>query len=271
MMAQLIDRKSLKQEMKHLLRSAQVSARGMVCLYLALILVLNLANSFISAISSGLPATFVFILANLLSMVLSAGFVLYCMAVRRGERAEYLTLFDGFSFVGKVILLNLVIYCFTLLWSMLFVIPGIVAAYRYRFALYNLYENPGLNVMEALEMSKRQTRGYKGQLFMLDLSYFGWYLLASLPVLAEFFYGYFLIFQNPGYYLADLNRISAISLPISGGLQILLDNLWPMALAVFYLPVYQCTELGYFDIARQTSGVGGSAPGQPEDGGWSGF
>ena len=97
MMAQLIDRKSLKQEMKHLLRSAQVSARGMVCLYLALILVLNLANSFISAISSGLPATFVFILANLLSMVLSAGFVLYCMAVRRGERAEYLTLFDGFS------------------------------------------------------------------------------------------------------------------------------------------------------------------------------
>ena len=42
MMAQLIDRKHLKQEMKELLRSAQVSPRGMTCLYLALVLVLNL-------------------------------------------------------------------------------------------------------------------------------------------------------------------------------------------------------------------------------------
>ena len=45
---------------------------------------------------------------------------------------------------------------------------GIVAAYRYRFALYNLYENPGIGVMEALDMSKRQTLGYKSQLFTLD-------------------------------------------------------------------------------------------------------
>ena len=98
-----------------------------------------------------------------------------------GRRAEYLTLFDGFSFVGKVILLNIVIYLFTFFWSLLFVIPGIIAAYRYRFALYNLYENPGIGVMEALNMSKQQTLGYKGQLFMLDLSYIGWLLLASLP------------------------------------------------------------------------------------------
>lgn len=100
-------------------------------------------------------------------MVLSAGFVLYCMAVRRGQRAEFLTLFDGFSFVGKVIGLNIVIGVFTFLWSLLFVIPGIIASYRYRFALYNLYENPGIGIMEALDMSKQQTVGYKSQLFVL--------------------------------------------------------------------------------------------------------
>ena len=59
-----------------------------------------------------------------MSMVLASGFVMYCMAIRRGERAEYLTLFDGFSFVGKVILLNIVIYLFTFFWSLLFVIPA---------------------------------------------------------------------------------------------------------------------------------------------------
>ena len=161
MMAQLIDRKHLKQEMKELLRSAQVSPRGMTCLYLALVLVLNLADSFMGLMNPGLLGTFISILTGLMSMVLASGFVMYCMAIRRGERAEYLTLFDGFSFVGKVILLNIVIYLFTFFWSLLFVIPGIIAAYRYRFALYNLYENPGIGVMEALNMSKQQTLGYK--------------------------------------------------------------------------------------------------------------
>ena len=167
MMAQLIDRKQLKQQMKDLLRSAQVGARGMTLLYLALVCALNLTDSLTGLVNDGLPAMFVSILTSLLGMVLSAGFVLYCMAVRRGERAEYLTLFDGFSFVGRIILLNIVEYLFIFLWSLLFVIPGIIAAYRYRFALYDLYENPGIGVMEALEMSKQQTLGYKGQLLSL--------------------------------------------------------------------------------------------------------
>lgn len=274
MMAQLIDRKQLKQEMKELLHSAQVSPRGMTCLYLALVLVLNLADSFMGLLNPGLLGTFVSILTGLMSMVLASGFVMYCMAIRRGERAEYLTLFDGFSFVGKVILLNIVIYLFTFFWSLLFVIPGIVAAYRYRFALYDLYENPGIGVMEALEMSKQQTLGYKGQLFLLDLSYTGWYLLASLPALIQVGYIYAAVFQDPGYFLADPTRVYALSLPLPLPVQVLLGCLWPLAVALFYLPVYQCTELGYFDIAKHTSGVslsGAGGPDQPDDGGWGGF
>ena len=165
MMAQIIDRKQLKRQMKALLSDAQVSSLGMTLLYLALILLLNLADRLTGLTGAGLLGTFISVLTGLLSMVLSAGFVLYCMAIRRGERAEYLTLFDGFSFVGKIILLNIVQALFIFLWSLLFVIPGLIAGYRYRFALYNLYENPGIGVMEALEMSKQQTLGYKGQLF----------------------------------------------------------------------------------------------------------
>lgn len=182
MMAQLIDRKHLKQEMKELLRSAQVSPRGMTCLYLALVLVLNLADSFMGLMNPGLLGTFISILTGLMSMVLASGFVMYCMAIRRGERAEYLTLFDGFSFVGKVILLNIVIYLFTFFWSLLFVIPGIIAAYRYRFAVYNLCENPEMGVMDAINMSKAQTVGFKWQLFVLDLSFLGWQILCGLTL-----------------------------------------------------------------------------------------
>lgn len=273
MMAQQIDRKQLKRETKELLRTAQVSPWAMVCLYLGLALLLDLADSFVIVMDMGLLGTFVSILSGLMSMVLSAGFVMYCMAIRRGERAEYLTLFDGFSFVGKVILLNIVIYLFTLLWSMLFVIPGLIAAYRYRFALYNLYENPGIGVMEALEMSKRQTLGYKGQLFTLDLSYIGWFFLASLPTVVQAGYIYASILQNLPYYLEDPFRIYAISLPLPFALQVLISSAWPLLVAVFYLPTYQCTELGYFDIAKQTSGIGQGASKSPDtsDNGWGGF
>ena len=59
---------------------------------------------------------------------------------------------------------------------------GIVAAYRYRFAMLNLCENPEIGVMEALNMSKAQTGGFKWQLFVLDLSFLGWMLLCGLTL-----------------------------------------------------------------------------------------
>ena len=151
---------------------------------------------------------------------------------------------------------------------------GIIAAYRYRFALYNLYENPGIGVMEALNMSKQQTLGYKGQLFMLDLSYIGWLLLASLTSVVQTGYIYACIFQDPGYYLANPAQVYAITLPMPVGLQVVLGCVWPLLVALFYLPVYQCTELGYFDTAKHTSGVGeGAAPKDPGSfaSGWGGF
>ena len=189
----LIDRRALKAEAREILRDAQVPPRAMAALYLALLLAMNLVDS---VTGSGLLATFVMILITLISAVLEAGFVLYCMAVRRGERSEFLTLFDGFSFAGKVVLLYLLKTALIYLWSLLFVIPGLIAAYRYRFALYNLCENPDLSALEALNMSKRQTYGCKAQLLTLDLSYLGWSVLASLPPLFYSAAAYQLIFRR---------------------------------------------------------------------------
>ena len=276
MMASLIDRKQLKQDMKDLLADAQVSPRSMTVLYLGLSLVLSMVDTL--AGNSGLLSTFLSILTSLLGMVLSAGFVLYCMAIRRGERAEFLTLFDGFSFVGKLIGLTIVTALFIWLWSMLFIIPGIIAAYRYRFAPYNLYENPGIGVMEALEMSKRQTMGYKGQLFALGLSYLGWTLLASLPAIVEVGMLYYGLFSSAFDYMngtiaampADISTFAVLP----AWLWTLIISLWSMAVSLFYLPNYQCVELGYFETAKRTSGVGagaetpaiGAGPGAGPDG-----
>ena len=272
MMVQQIDRKQLKRDSKALLRTAQVSPMAMTALYLGLVLVLDAADVLSggsAALGIGsLLSTFVSVLTWLVGMVLSAGFVLYCMAIRRGERAEFLTLFDGFAFVGKVIGLNIVITVFIALWSMLFVIPGIVAAYRYRFALYNLYENPGIGIMEALDMSKRQTVGYKAQLFLLDLSYYGWAFLAALPsAVLEWCVSYQELSAIMG--LAGTPALITSLLALSDFSWVLIIDLWSLAVSLFYLPVYQCTELGYFETAKSTSGVGfGTEP--PRQDGWNG-
>ena len=67
------------------------------------------------------------------------------------------------------------------LWSLLFFIPGIVKAYSYSMMFFIMAENPEISVRKAMKISKELTRGYKGELFALDLSFIGWVILALIP------------------------------------------------------------------------------------------
>lgn len=201
----VLDRGSLKRESKMLLKTAQVSPYLFTLVLLAIMFVINGISDYVQmddefayvyslrfdmdlsflALHRAFPAFavwFVTIVCTLLGVVLTVGASLYHLGIRRGEEMPFVTLFDGFAFVGKIILLYVVQVIFISLWTLLLVIPGIVAAYRYRFAMLNLCENPEIGVMEALNMSKAQTLGFKWQLFVLDLSFIGWELLAGLTL-----------------------------------------------------------------------------------------
>lgn len=86
--------------------------------------------------------------------------------------------------VGTMFLRNLFIF----LWSLLLVIPGIIKAYSYQFVPYLLEDEPNLVYGDILKKSAEMTRGLKMDLFILDLSFFGWYLL-NIPTmgLAKYF------------------------------------------------------------------------------------
>ena len=66
------------------------------------------------------------------------------------------------------------------LWTLLFIIPGIVKSYAYRMVPYILADNPNIGISRALELSNEMTRGEKFNIFVLDLSFIGWYLLGLL-------------------------------------------------------------------------------------------
>ena len=69
---------------------------------------------------------------------------------------------------------------YVILWSLLFLIPGIVKLYEYRMIPYLLAEHPEMSKEEAFAISKQMMMGEKGKAFLLDLSFIGWILLSLL-------------------------------------------------------------------------------------------
>ncbi len=185
---QLIDRRALKREAKELIRTARVSPIRFTLFFFAIALVLDLIDSALTNITDTgfsvafLSISFISILIALIARVLDAGYLCYCLGVHRREEMPYESLFDSFAFAGKVIALTIVEGFFVFLWSLLLVVPGIIAVYRYSFAMWNLCADPSIGVMEALNRSKQQTRGYKWQLFVLQLSFIGWFILAGVVI-----------------------------------------------------------------------------------------
>ena len=231
-----LDRAALKCEAKDLIRTARVSPIKMTLLLLAISLVLDLLDTALTYLTGSivgvafLSISFVGILITLISQVLSAGYCCYCLGIHRREEMPYESLFDGFTFAGKVIALYIVEGFFVALWSMLFVIPGIIAVYRYSFAIWNLCQNPELGVMEALNRSKRQTIGYKGQLFGLHLSFIGWILLFGVVL---------------GVYEALVIALILDSFPAIM-LGSLLGRLASMLAQIYFLPYYTLSECGFY-------------------------
>ena len=100
----------------------------------------------------------------------------------RENPPAFLTLFSRMSIFGRALGLRLMTGILTALWSLLFVIPGIVAAYRYALAPYLMAEHPEIGVMEAISQSKALMRGNKWRLFCLQLSFIGWGILSTLTM-----------------------------------------------------------------------------------------
>ena len=129
----------------------------------------------------GPGATLIGIALSLMLMMMYTGFSIYCMNVCQFRNASFGNLFDSFAIFFKVLWLNILMFIFVFLWSLLLIVPGIVAIYRYRMALYIMIDNPKLSALECIRASKQMMTGRKGELFVLDLSFLGWYLLSLFP------------------------------------------------------------------------------------------
>ena len=132
-------------------------------------LIIGAANGLASMFAFAIP--FIGLLFSVAALLLigpiNLGTCRYYTMLDRGENPSFGELFSRFSLFGKALGLYLVMWLFTFLWSLLFVIPGIIASYRYSMAPYLLAEYPEMGIMEAMDRSKQMMAGYKGRLFCL--------------------------------------------------------------------------------------------------------
>ena len=119
--------------------------------------------------------------ALIITPVLTLGCNNYFINLIRGRD---IGLREGFTarlpILLKALWLNVRIFLQTFLWSLLFIVPGVIASIRYSMAPYFMAEDPNLSVGEAIRKSKEAMNGRKGNYFVLVLSFIGWSLLISL-------------------------------------------------------------------------------------------
>ncbi|MDD6816457.1 MAG: DUF975 family protein [Firmicutes bacterium] len=105
----------------------------------------------------------------------------YMLDFFRNKKTEITTLFEGFSYFGKAFVLLILMGVKIFLWTLLFIVPGIIATYRYSQAFYVLIDHPEYSANQCLKESTLMMKGNKWKLFCLELSFIGWGILASLP------------------------------------------------------------------------------------------
>jgi len=109
--------------------------------------------------------------------------------------------------VGTLFLRDL----FLVLWTLLFIIPGIIKGYSYRLVPYIIAENPEMSAMDAINESRRLMNGNKWKTFCLDLSFIGWILLAicTCGILAVFYVNPYIRCTDAELYKAIKNETPA--------------------------------------------------------------
>jgi uncharacterized membrane protein len=122
--------------------------------------------------------------ASILTLIIGGPFELgaaiFSLSISRGKETRLEQIFQGFNRFSTSFVAYLLMVLYVLLWSLLLIIPGIIAALGYSMTFYILVDDPLINPPDALKKSKSMMVGYKLKLFYLCLRFF---LLAFLCTL----------------------------------------------------------------------------------------
>ena len=163
----------------------------------------------------------------LVTGAMDLGLTLFFLAMFRRQIVGIGDVFLGFERYGKALGLFLFQGLFIVLWSLLFIVPGIIAAIRYSQAFFILADDPNKGIRQCMDESKMMMRGNKAKYFCMSLSFIGWAILASIPA-------------------GVLSGISD-ALYLSGFMTVLFDIVGALCMAPVIAYIYS-TQAGFYEI-----------------------
>ncbi len=164
-----------------LMRAARESLKGKWGLAILTFLIYILITSTPGTTRSyGSMLTFSSALTLILNGPLALGAAIFSLSISRGKEARLEQIFLGFNNFSTALITYLLLVVYILLWTLLLIIPGIIAALGYSMTFFILSDDPLIRPQDALKKSKSMMEGYKLKLFYLWLRFF---LLGLLCIL----------------------------------------------------------------------------------------
>ena len=148
---------------------------GILFLILLAVYVLIFAATWVTSAVGGIGG-------YIIGPALTISIIMVYLNLAKGIKPQFTDSFNGFEIFAKALLLQLITEVFTFLWTLLFIVPGIIKSISYSAAPYIMAENPTISAMDALDESKRIMDGHKMDYFVLTLSFIPWMLLGVLTL-----------------------------------------------------------------------------------------
>jgi uncharacterized membrane protein len=124
------------------------------------------------------------ILGTIVSIVitgpLAVGMAIFSLSISRNQETSVSQLFNGFSKFALAFGAYILMIVFTILWMLLLIVPGIIAAISYSQTFFIIAEDDSIDAMTAIDRSKAMMQGYKWKYFCLCWRFFGWFILSCL-------------------------------------------------------------------------------------------
>lgn len=167
----------MKTENVILMNNAQASLKGKWGLAIGTSVVYLLITGIIQSIPvAGIIGSI------LIGGPMALGMAIFSLSISRNQDARLEQIFDGFKMFSVSVGAYFLMMLFIILWLLLLIVPGIMAALSYSMTFYIIADDPSIGAMEAIDKSKSMMDGNKLKLFYLGLRFLGWALLCILTL-----------------------------------------------------------------------------------------
>jgi uncharacterized membrane protein len=122
------------------------------------------------------------VLQLLIEGPLFLGLAIFFLSFSRGQNASVSQLFEGFNDFLRAFVAHLWMWIFIILWALLLIVPGIIAALSYSQTFFILADDRSISARDAVKKSKLMMSGHKMKLFYLGLRFLGWFILGVLTL-----------------------------------------------------------------------------------------